>query len=108
MPFPKCIWGCCRGFVVAWAAARQEGSRCFQPQWPAWLQPWYRCRVNGQLACLDLSAPALQPLLMPGLELPRTVLEHDLGQPLADINYFAELAGRKSAERLFVCVPGLD
>ena len=53
-----------------------------------------------------MAAPALQPLLMPGLELPRTVLEQDLGQPLADLNYFAELRNRKSAERLFVCVPG--
>lgn len=63
-------------------------------------------RLNGRLAALDMAAPALQPLLMPGLELPRTVLEHDLGRPLADINYFAELRNRKSAERLFVCVPG--
>lgn len=45
---------------------------------------------------------------MPGLELPRTILESDLGQPLADCNYFAELTRRKPAERLFVCAPGLD
>lgn len=65
--------------------------------------------VGGRLACLDLSAPALRGLLMPGLELPRTVLESDLGQPLADINYFAELGpGRRPAERLFVTVPGRD
>jgi hypothetical protein len=53
-----------------------------------------------------MSAPVLAPLLMPGLEVARTVLEADLGQPLADVNYFAELAGRKPAERLFVCLPG--
>jgi hypothetical protein len=48
--------------------------------------------------------PALRPVLMPGLELPATVLESDLGQPLGcDINYLAELAGRRFAERLFVC-----
>ncbi|KAL4452328.1 hypothetical protein ABPG75_007990 [Micractinium tetrahymenae] len=64
--------------------------------------------VGGRLACLDLSAPTLRPLLMPGLEVPRTVLESDLGQPLADVSYFAELGpGRRSAERLFVTVPGL-
>ena len=43
---------------------------------------------------------------MPGLEVARTVLEADLGQPLADVNYFSELAGRKPAERLLVCLPG--
>ena len=53
-----------------------------------------------------MSAPALAPLLMPGLEVARTVLEADLGQPLADVNYFSELAGRKPAERLLVCLPG--
>jgi hypothetical protein len=63
-------------------------------------------RLGGRLACLDMSAPALAPLLMPGLEVARTVLEADLGQPLADVNYFSELAGRKPAERLFVCLPG--
>lgn len=52
-----------------------------------------------------MAAPPLAPLLMPGLELPRTVLESDLGRPLADVNYIAETAGRKPAERLFVCVP---
>lgn len=65
-------------------------------------------RLAGRLACLDVSHPELQPLLMPGLELPRTVLESDLGLPLADCNYFAELTRRKPAERLFVCVPGMD
>ena len=66
-------------------------------------------RMGGRLACLDVAAPVLQPLLMPGLEVPRTVLESDLGQPLADVHYFAELGpGRKSAERVFVCLPGGD
>ena len=56
-----------------------------------------------------MAASALAPLLMPGLELPRTVLEHDLGVPVADVNYLHHLAPqRKSAERLFVCVPGDD
>lgn len=65
--------------------------------------------LGGRLACLDVAAPVLQPLLMPGLELPRTVLESDLGQLLADVHYFAELGpGRKSAERVFVCLPGSD
>lgn len=68
--------------------------------------PFCASRLGGRLACLDMSAPALAPLLMPGLEVARTVLEADLGQPLADVNYFAELAGRKPAERLFVCLPG--
>lgn len=67
------------------------------------------CRVGGRLACLDLSSPALHGLIMPGLELPRTVLESELGQPLADVSYFAELGpGRRPTERLFVTVPGLD
>ena len=36
-------------------------------------------------------------------------LEHDLGVPVADVNYLHHLAPqRKSAERLFVCVPGDD
>lgn len=63
------------------------------------------CRVGGHLACLDMAAAPLRPLLMPGLELPRTVLESDLGMPLADVNFFSEQAGRKPAERVFVCVP---
>ncbi|KAI3438188.1 hypothetical protein D9Q98_000625 [Chlorella vulgaris] len=63
--------------------------------------------IGGRLACLEMSAASpLRPLLMPGLELPRTVQESDLGQPLADLNYFAELSNRKPSERLFVCVPG--
>lgn len=78
------------------------------PTHPPPTAPSACARLDGRLACLDVSQPALQPLLMPGLELPRTVLEHDLGQPLADVNYFQELAGRKPAERLFVCAPGLD
>ena len=41
---------------------------------------------------------------MPGLEAACTVLESDLGLPLGcDVNYFCEVVGRKSAERVFVC-----
>lgn len=127
------------GAPVAGRAAAERTHTAMLPHAPA-------CRVNGRLASLDVSQPALQPLLMPGLELARTggwclgsavggsggcaalhaprclhagqrcepavcptcpaVLEHDLGQPLADANFFAELQGRKPAERLFVCIPG--
>lgn len=45
-------------------------------------------------------------LLMEGLEPVRTVLESYFGLPLADLNYFHDLRGRRPPHRVFICVPG--
>lgn len=90
--FPVDLGHCQRGSPLEWDDAGMDHRNLL----------W----IHGTLACLDVSAPQLAPLLMPGLEVPRTVLEHDLGRPLADVFYLAQLRGRKPAERVFVCVPG--
>ncbi len=54
------------------------------------------CGVQGRLALLNVGAasPLHSRLLMPGLELARTVLEADLGVPLADVFYFPSASPR--------------
>ena len=42
-------------------------------------------------------------LLMPGLDLVKTVLESDFGTRLVDINYFHSISARQPPERLFIC-----
>ena len=61
--------------------------------------------VQGKLAALDVGtvSPLHAKLLMPGLELVRTVLESDFGTRLYDINYFHSLSARRPAQRLFIC-----
>ena len=61
--------------------------------------------VQGKLAAVDVgSRSALHAkLLMPGLELVRTVQEEDFGTRLFDVNYFHSLSARRPAQRLFIC-----
>ena len=62
--------------------------------------------AGARLAALDLGpgSPLGPRLLLPGLGRPAyTLREEDFGVPLAEVNYYAWVAGRKPAERLFIC-----
>ena len=52
---------------------------------------------------MSASSALHSKLLMPGLELVRTVLESDFGPRLIDVNYFHSVADRPPAKRLFMC-----
>jgi hypothetical protein len=91
--FPADLGRCQRGSPLAYDAAAMD-----------WRNAVY---FAGALAALDLgpSGPFHAPLLMDGLREARTVLEADLGAPLAEVYFVAEAAERRPAHRLFVLAP---
>jgi len=64
----------------------------------------FLCRIEGRAAGLnaDPSSPLYKSLIMDGLHDVFTVLESDLGTPLADIYYLSEAVSRKTEHRVVV------